>query len=232
MGRTADSFTMFRLAEKRARALGEHLVLADVLRKWGYLLLHTEKGSLERARILIDESVIVITRILREDNSREVLIVAANCYASLGNYFHTEGNLSEAKRAYRRAMEIAQDAQFKEREVTILGDLARIALDEKSWRVARELLREACDRAEQYYQYALPAQLVRLGRLYNTPENPEYDPNVANEYFQKSLRVARQGGWKREEADALQELGMQEKADEIYRSIGYDRHLTTAGTPS
>lgn len=224
IGETRKAFAAFRLAARKSRNAADELMLSDVLRKWGYLYLHTET-DLARAKEKIEESVMIINKLLEKDFAKEVFAVAANCYASLGNYCHASGNKIAAKAAYQKAHDFAERAGFKERAVTILGDLGNIAIEEKQWREAEVLLRDVSKRAKKYYQHALPAALLRLGRLFSDPENPNRDISKATQFFNKSLVVARRSGWRREEADALFELGKKTEAETIYKKIGYKRHI-------
>lgn len=230
-GKSRRAKAAFRTAARKAKQARNNVLLADILRKWGYLYLHTNP-NLKDAQKLITESIRLIEQeigMVVSSNEREVtrqlLNVAANCHASLGNLEQTKGDLSEAKSAYEKALWYAESSGAKERAVTVMGDLGSIALSEKNWKEAERLLLEARNRAERYYQHALPAALLRLGRLYASPENPEHNPAQAEAFFKESLQVAKKGGWKREEADALRALGEKEKADRIYRSIGYHAHL-------
>ncbi len=232
IGKTPRAKAAFRTAAQKARQAKDNIQLADILRKWGYLYLHTNP-NLKQAQKLITESVRIIEQEIGavvSSNDREVtrklLNVAANCHASLGNLQQTKGSLPNAKNAYKKALWYADSSGAKERAVTVMGDLGSIAILQKRWQEAESLLSEARNRAEEYYQHALPAALLRLGRLYESSQNPHFNLAKAKRFFKESLQVAKKGGWKREEADALYALGEVERADKIYRSIGYRAHLS------
>lgn len=233
VGETKKAFAAFRTAARKARVSSDELLLADILRKWGYLYLHTEEEPRKKkAARKIQEAVDIIVRLLKRGETKEKLQVAANCYASLGNYYWIlylfsgdEVHLQAAKRAYWVALQFAYKSEAKERAITILGDLGNVAIREKDWEGAEELLLSARDGAEKYYKHALPAALLRLGYLFLNPENPSRDLKKAERFFGDSLGVARKSGWKREQADALKALGKIKEAEEIYRSIGYKSHL-------
>lgn len=232
IGETEQAFAAFRMSARKARQAGDKLILADILRKWGYLCLHTER-RLEQAKEKIIEAIAIADALLRQKpDDNDVLKVAANCYASLGNYHWTLRDSAAARNAYENALAFADRAGFKERAVTVLGDLGSIALVEGRWKDALDLLQKTRDRAEKYYQHALPSSLVRLGRFFADFRNPDRDPGKARKYFTESLKVARRGGWKREEADALLELGKTAEANRIYKKIGYHRHVVRGKTPS
>lgn len=232
IGESRRAKAAFRTAAQKARRAKNNVLLADILRKWGYLYLHTNP-NLRQAQKLITESVRLIEQEIGavvssndREITRELLGIAANCYASLGNLQQTKGDLPDAKSAYEKALWYADSSGSKERAVTVMGDLGSIAISERNWKEAERLLTETSDRAKKYYQHALPAALLRLGCLFDMPANPDFDPDKAARLYKESLLVAKKGGWKREEADALRAQGEEKKANEIYRSIGYNAHLT------
>lgn len=224
IGETKKAIANFKKSAKIAGKESDRVLLADILRKWGYLFLHT-KRNLKTAGKKIAESVRIINSIRRRHQNREILKVGANCYASLGNYYQFASNLTKAKKSYLKALGLAKRAGFRERIVTVLGDLGNLAIQERNWKQAEKLLQEAAAGAERYYKHALPSSLLRLGRLFNRRENPRSNTPKALAYFKKSLRTARRGGWRREQADALLELKKLKAAKNIYKQIGYKKHL-------
>lgn len=236
VGETKKAFAAFRLAERKARKSNDQLLLADVLRKYGYLYLHTEPRSAKAAE-KINEAITVVNKLIKNNPTEEVFKVAANCYASLGNYLHHRDRPA-AKEAYQRSLAYCQQSKFREREVTVLSDLGRVAMEEKNWSEAKNLLEQAITKARAYYQHALPSSLLRLGLWYMDEENTDKEFLEAEKYFRKSLGTAKKSGWKREEAEALAVLGklkyfqknfaeakvLKKKSETIYKKIGYKSH--------
>lgn len=236
IGKTKKALAGFRIAAQKAKLKSNKLLLANILRKWGYLYLHTEK-NLSKAADKINESVKIIDEIMRCELNNEILRVAANCYASLGNYHYDSNALKSAKDAYRKAIKLGVKSKFKERIITVLGDLGNVAIREKKWNEAEKLLKKTKGRAEKYYQHALPSSLVRLGYLFMNTENPAKNTEKAENYIKESLEVAKKSGWKREQADALLAFGKLKiiqgkskegenyikKAEKIYNAINHHR---------
>lgn len=213
IGESRRAKAAFRTAAQKARQAKDNAQLADILRKWGYLYLHTDPNPRQAQKLitesvrLIDQEIGAVVSSNDREITRELLSIAANCYASLGNLHQTKGDLPNAKSAYEKALWYADSSGFKERAVTVLGDLGSVAISEENWKEAERLLLEVRDRAERYYQHALPAALLRLGKHFASPRNPNLDLDKAEHFFKESLRVAKKSGWKREQADALLALG-------------------------
>jgi len=236
IGETKKALRVFERAARKTKSASDELLYADILRKWGYVLLHARADGVH-AYEKIDEAIRVITRLLSIKESREakpVLCVAANCYAALGNYWCSRSP-SEAKNCYNQALDFATRGNFPERVITLKADLGTIAIGEENWHEADRLLREALSDAWSYYQHAVPSSLVRLGHLYMEKKNPNCDFKKSEGFILESLRVAKKSGWRREQGDAFRALGKLAEvqgnkagaevafnhANGIYDSIGY-----------
>ncbi|NIT03634.1 tetratricopeptide repeat protein [Candidatus Saccharibacteria bacterium] len=201
VGQVEEAQNSFKQVIDLARAGKEYLALADAQRKWAYLLWH-QHANKEEALSLARSAL----RALKKDSKssrRENLKVAANIFATFGNIYGDSKEFRKASIWYRKALGSAEDAGFKERTVTVLGDLGNLFLWRKDYSEAREYLQQAARRAKRYYRHAYPSSLLRLGRLYLQQE----DLLRAEKFARESLEASLKGEWEREKADAWDLLG-------------------------
>lgn len=242
--KTTWALKAFEKALKYADKERNMLLAADIMRKWGYALLHTE-GPTKAAFEKINEAVEIAYNLLIDSKSgdnKEIIKVAANAHAARGNYFHDAGKFDEARYDFEMAFTLARMIDFHQRVVTAEGDLGLVALEQKDWQEAQRWLDVAAKNAERYYPYTIPSSLLRKGRLFMERDDVGRGFDSAELYLQGSLRTAKENGWKREEADALEYLSrlrtmqgkedeaksMHEEAQRIYTKIRYRAHLEKA----
>lgn len=234
IGETQRSIQTYEQAIALARQIGDELHEADALRKLGYILWKTEVNA--KKSIGLAKEALSITR--KHPRKKEYQAVEASVWATIGNVL--AGLKSEkALDVYRKGLRAARRAGNKEREVTILADIGNVYLWRGKFEVAEKYFREALRKAECFYRHAFPSTLLRLGLLFANPKNPAQDLKKAEEFCQRSLRVAEEEGWKREQADAFEALGrlyliqkkeaealeVFRKALEIYQVLGYLKQI-------
>lgn len=200
IGEVGKARRSFKEAIKASHKRKDFLTEADTMRKFAYLLWHQEADKKE-ALALTKSALSTLKKV--SDKSKEKLKVAANIYATFGNVYGDSRDLRTASLWYRRALKTAQKVGFRERVVTVLGDLGNLSMWRKDFRKAEEYFKKAAQGAKRYYRHAYPSSLLRLGRLYLSTG----DLRRAKKFAEQSLRVAEEGGWEREKADALETLG-------------------------
>lgn len=235
-GKSDLALASFRKAATCARH--DDLFLADVYRKWGFALLHTE-GPTEKTRELIIRSIDIVDELLNDNQfTTRILRMAANAYAAMGNFYHDKGDFREAITKFHQALVFAEDGNFIERRITVLGDMGLTALDLKDWKNAEIYINLAREDAEKHYRYALSPAFCRLGRLYLERTDGKLDTVMADALFHASFNVASKSGWKNQEADALEWLSklrmfqgntadsnrLHALSQNTYRKIGFFAH--------
>lgn len=200
IGKMGKAKRSFEEAIKVSRKHKDFLTEADVKRKFAYLLWHQDANK-KKALTLSRSALSTLKRV--SDKSKEKPKVAANIYATFGNIYGDSRDLRKASLWYQKALKTAQKVSFKERVVTVLGDLGNLSMWRKDFRKAEEYFQKAAQRAKRYYRHAYPSSLLRLGRLYLATG----DLGKAKKFAEQSLRVAEEEGWEREKADALETLG-------------------------
>lgn len=178
----------------------DFLTEADAKRKFAYLLWH-QNADKKKALTLTRSALSTLKRV--GGKSKEKHKAAANIYATFGNIYGDSRDLRKASLWYKRALKTAQKAGFKERAVTVLGDLGNLSMWRRDFRKAEEYFQKAARRAKRYYRHAYPSSLLRLGRLYFSVG----DLKKAKKFAEQSLQVAEEENWEREKADALETLG-------------------------
>ncbi len=160
---------------------------------------------------------------------------SANIYATFGNIYGDSRDLKKALFWYKKALAASQKSGFREREVTVFGDLGNAYSWLGDFEKAEMFLKKATEGAKAYYRHAYPSSLLRLGRLFFDEQNPRRDLKRARDFTKKSLEVAVKEGWRREQADAYEHLAkiyledgdknnavkMLNKALKIYQELKY-----------
>jgi len=200
IGEVGKAKRSFEEAIKVSRKHKDFLTEADAKRKFAYLLWHQDADK-KKALTLTRSALATLKKV--SDKSKEKPKVAANIYATFGNVYGDSRDLRKASLWYQKALKTAQKVGFKERVVTVLGDLGNLSMWRKDFRKAEEYFQKAAQRAKRYYRHAYPSSLLRLGRLYFSTGNLR----KAKKFAEQSLRVAEEEGWEREKADALETLG-------------------------
>ncbi len=201
----------------------------------GYLNLKTGTDSQKVAGAI--EQVVQRINLEKEDD-KDKNNVLADVYALIGNCYANEKvkDWHQAMDAYLKALQYAWSIDYYSRVATVLGDMGLVmqygyrnipsALGFYSW---QEQI------AKEYNKHAYVAVLFRLGRIWEDEGNPYKNVTLAEEYYFKSLNIARQEGWRREQGDVLEKLadlylkqGNKDKALEsidevidIFIQIGY-----------
>ncbi|MBM4402715.1 MAG: tetratricopeptide repeat protein [Candidatus Cloacimonetes bacterium] len=203
IGQTRKSIQTYERAITMAREVGNELSEADALRKLGYILWKTEVNA--GKSIALAEQALSITN--EHPNVKEYQAVEASAWATIGNVLAGSGRLDEGLKAYQQGLNAARGAGYKEREVTILGDIGNVCLWRGEFGEAEKYFQNALEGAERFYRHAFPSTLLRLGMLFANPENPTQDLKKAEGFCRQSFNVAKEEGWRREQADALDALG-------------------------
>lgn len=235
IGETQRSIRTYEQAIAIAREIGDELNEADALRKLGYILWKTEVNA--EKSINLAKQALSITK--KHPDEKDYQAVGASAWATIGNVLVGSGKLDEGLEAYQKGLRAARSAGYREREVTILGDIGNVYLWQGKFKETEEYFQDALGKAERFYRHAFPSTLLRLGSLFANPENPAQDLKKAEGFYRRSLEVAEKEGWQREQGDALEALGklyitqkkkvealdVFKKALEIYRRIGYVRQV-------
>lgn len=230
-GKIEKAEKIFRRTILLAGEIGDLLNKADSQRKLAYLLWH--KNANKRQALSLCQ--VAQTTVRKTPKSRASIKIAANIYATFGNIYGDSRDLKKALFWYRKAQVACQKSKFKEREVTVLGDLGNIYSWLGDFGKAEIYLRKAVKKARVYYRHAYPSSLLRLGRLFLNKQNPKKDLKQARGFTKKSLEVAIKEGWRREQADAYEHLAktyletgdknkaikMLQKALKIYQELKY-----------
>lgn len=203
IGETQRSIQTYERAINMARELGDELNEADALRKLGYIFWKTEVNA--EKSINLAEQALSITH--KHPNEKEYQAVGASAWATIGNVLAGSGKLEKGLEAYQQGLNAARSAGYKEREVTILGDIGNVYLWQGRFEKAEKYFRDALRQAESYYRHAYPSTLVRIGSLFANPDNPAQDLKKAEGFYRQSLKVTEEEGWRREQADAFDALG-------------------------
>lgn len=206
LGNVKTSDRLFREGIVLARKQKDDMILADLLRKYGYIMNKFHKNSYEKALRSVNESISILENqtfrrgVFFLNDAQKIL---ASAYAAKGNILGDNGKWKEALRWYRRGLRLAEQ-YFPERTVTIRGDIANVYIwhmkkYSAAWRILERMLIDAA----RFYRHALPAAFQRFGYLYF--HKKRYD--AAEAYFKLAELAARgipgKGVWKRELADAL-----------------------------
>lgn len=230
-GKTEKAEKVFRKAIFLAGKRGDFLNKADSQRKFAYLLWH-KNANKRQALALCQAAQKTLQKIPKTKDSMRI---SANIYATFGNIYGDSRDLEKALLWYKKAKIASQKSGFKEREVTIFGDLGNVYSWLGDFKKAEAFLRKAVKRARVYYRHAYPSSLLRLGRLFLNKQNPRRDLKRAKDFTKKSLEVAVKEGWRREQADAYEHLAkiyleiddknkaikMLNKALKIYQELRY-----------
>lgn len=207
IGEVEKAKRSFEGAIKISRKHKDFLTEADAKRKFAYLLWHQDADK-KKALTLTRSALSTLKKV--SDKSKEKPKVAANIYATFGNVYGDSRDLRKASLWYHKALKTAQKAGFKERVVTVLGDLGNLSMWRKDFRKAEGYFQKAAQGAKRYYRHAYPSSVLRLGRLYLLKGNLK----KAKKFAERSLQVAEKENWEREKADALEVLG------DVYLSFG------------
>ena len=230
-GKTEKAEKTFRKAILLAGKIGDLLSKADSQRKLAYLLWHKNANKQQALTLCHDAQK---TLRMAPQNKASIKI-AANIYATFGNIYGDSRDLKKALLWYKKAQIACQKSRFKEREVTVLGDLGNVYSWLGDFGKAEMYLMKALERARVFYRHAYPSSLLRLGRLFLNRENPKRDLKLAKDFTKKSLEIAMKEGWRREQADAYEHLAkiyletgdkdeaikMLNKALKIYQELKY-----------
>lgn len=235
IGETQQSIQTYERSITMAREIADELGEADALRKLGYILWKTEVDA--EKSISLAKQALTITQ--EHPDEKEYQAVEASAWATMGNVLAGSGKLEEGLEAYQQGLRTARRADYKEREVTILGDIGNVCLWQGKFEKAEKYFQDALEKAERFYRHAFPSTLLRLGSLFANPENPAQDLKKAERFYQRSLKVAVAEGWRREQADAFDALGrlcaiQKKKTDaldafrkalEIYQEVKYLKQM-------
>ncbi|MCL4403797.1 hypothetical protein M1432_00365 [Patescibacteria group bacterium] len=208
----------FDAAVADARFAGDELLLADILRKRGFFKLNVLKdlpGSFKD----IDESVQIVEKEIHAltplkeqvddatwlERRRAIWRVAANAYAALNNYHFDTGDMLLAEMYCERAIFFARQAGYRERVITLMGDIGNVYIRSRSWDKAVRALEETNAMAKKSYHHAVPSSYMRLSAVYSDIDSPYYDPDEALRCARSALSWARRSKWPKEtkEAQAL-----------------------------
>jgi len=234
IGEVGKAKKSFKEAIRISRRQKDFLTEADAKRKFAYLLWHQDVDK-KKALVLTRNALTTLRKV--GGKPKEKLKVAANIYATFGNIYGDSRDLRKASLWYHKALKTAQKIGFKERVVTVLGDLGNLLLWRRDFRKAEEYFQKAARRAKRYYRHAYPSSLLRLGRLHRLTG----DFKKAKKFAEQSLRVAEEENWEREKADALEvlgdiQLGLGEEAKvkkrytqalKIYRKLKYSWNVSS-----
>lgn len=198
IGETDKSIRTLKKVIKFARKTGNCLIEADALRKLAYVIWKTEKNAKEATKLA--EAALEITE--ERLGEKEFQKVGASVWATVGNVKFGSGAIQEASQAYKKGLKLAKASGYKERAVTILGDLGSVYLSQGKFNLAEKSFLKAARSAKTYYRHALPAVLLRLGYIFLSSKSPKRNLSRARSYFKKSIQIAKKEGWKREQADA------------------------------
>ncbi len=223
IGETDKSIKIFKKAIKFARKMENSWIEADALRKLAYVIWKTEKNVKKATRLA--EAALKITKEQLEE--KEFQKVGASVWATVGNVKFGSGAIEEAFKAYKKGLKLAEESGYKERAVTILGDLGSVYLSQGKFNLAERSFLKAAGAARMYYRHALPAVLLRLGYVFLSSKSPKRNLSRARSYFKKSLQIAKKEGWKREQADAylalskltLEEGDLKKARDSLNKAI-------------
>jgi tetratricopeptide (TPR) repeat protein len=207
------------------------LARIDIIRKYVYLLWKLDNKR--QAIQMLERAEKDLSRIGR--GGPEAHFVAANIYATWGNFWFDSKRYNKALTVYRRALRHAAKCGAYGRQATVWGDIGNVYCAQRAYRKAIVALRRALRLARKYHRHAEPSALLRLGKVYASMQNWR----AAKAYFMRSLRVAERGKWKRETGDAHNALGELaftrsdvksakahfKKALATYRYLGFRWHI-------
>ncbi|MBM4402021.1 MAG: tetratricopeptide repeat protein, partial [Candidatus Cloacimonetes bacterium] len=151
---------VYQQALKLAQKDDYKILAADILRCQSFLILKL-KNNPKDAEKIAQEALDLVKNLKNKDAQK----VQASIFELLGNVYAAQGKENQALKSYQKGLKIAQEIQFPERIIAILGDIANTYLNQNQIDKAQELLEQALVEAEKSYRHAVPALNIRLARL-------------------------------------------------------------------
>jgi tetratricopeptide (TPR) repeat protein len=204
LGKTENSKKLLRQGIQYAQKKKNNLYEAKLTNSLAFIILQKEKDY-TRVKQLCNKALELLYNIDTDD----ALEVKSTSYAILGNTSEMQNKYDKAVRCYRKSSDLAKKANFIKRVITVRSDIGNVYLKKKKYKKALKILQPLLVLARKEYTHAVPAILIRLGRLHNELNNL----SRAREVLEESIEICKKQGWTRSLEEAEEGMRKMENDD-------------------